>query len=99
MVEIDGEPLGKPRDAAEADLMLRRLSGREHRVYTGIALWLPDSRIITDYARTAVQFRELEDQEIADYIATGEPMDKAGAYGIQERGACLLSGWTGAFST
>ena len=81
-VTIDGQILAKPEDAADATRMLRLLSGRTHRVVTGVAL---TSAAGTEVAAevTGVQFLTLNEQEIASYIATGEPMDKAGAYGIQ----------------
>ena len=85
-VLFDGALLGKPQDAADAGRMLRQLSGERHRVYTGIALLL-DGRVLTGVEATDVYFRNLTDREIADYVDTGEPMDKAGAYGIQGRAA------------
>jgi septum formation protein len=85
-VILDNHILGKPEDASDAARMLRLLSGRTHRVVTGVALVTADR---TDVAAevTAVQFLTLSDQEIEAYIATGEPMDKAGAYAIQGRAA------------
>jgi septum formation protein len=85
-VTVDGEILGKPENAAEAARMLRLLSGRSHRVMTGVALV---SAAATEVAAevTAVRFLTLSDEEIAAYVATGEPMDKAGAYAIQGRAA------------
>ncbi len=88
--------LGKPRDEQDAAAMLRRLSGTRHRVISGTALSL-QGREVSFSEVTEVCFRDLTDAEIADYIATGEPMDKAGAYGIQERGALLVSGIDGDF--
>ncbi len=82
MVELDGKLLGKPRDEAEAFSMLRRLAGRVHTVYTGLALYR-DGLLRTACEHTDVRFRTLTDGEIRAYIATGEPMDKAGAYAIQ----------------
>lgn len=85
-VTLDNHVLGKPTDAADAARMLRLLSGRTHRVITGVAL---ASAQRTEVAAevTGVRFLTLSDEEIAAYIATGEPMDKAGAYGIQGRAA------------
>ena len=84
VVAIDGEVLGKPKTAAEAELTLRRLSGRSHSVLTAVALILMDQNAsITFCDETLVEFRVLQDQEIREYVATGEPMDKAGSYGIQ----------------
>lgn len=89
VVIIDGELLGKPRDAEDASRMLRRLSGRTHTVVTGVFVAC-DGGGFGFSERTDVEFRELREQEIADYVATGEPMDKAGAYGIQGDGAVLV---------
>jgi septum formation protein len=82
VVVIEGHVLGKPADREEAAWMLRQLSGREHEVVTGICL-RAGGRIIVDVASTRVRFVPLSDREIADYVASGEPMDKAGAYAIQ----------------
>jgi len=81
-VTLDGHILGKPEDAADAARMLRSLSGRSHLVITGVAL-VTRSAVEVAAEVTAVQFLTLSDEEIAAYVATGEPMDKAGAYGIQ----------------
>ena len=89
VVEADGVILGKPADGAEAFRMLRRLSGREHRVYTGVTLSTGD-RVLTESECTRVFFRPLTDEEIAHYIATGEPLDKAGAYGYQGRASLFV---------
>ena len=90
VVECGGEILGKPRDYADAHRMLRKLSGRFHTVVTAFALarggQLAESRAVV----SRVRFRELGDHEIDIYIRTGEPMDKAGAYGIQAEGAGLV---------
>ncbi len=82
VVVIDGQLLGKPRDAADAARMLRLLSGREHLVITGVCL-VVDSQSSVASQTTSVTMSEITDQEIADYVASGEPMDKAGAYAIQ----------------
>ena len=89
VVSLDGAILGKPRDRAEAEAMLTALSGRTHQVYTGVTL-LQDGRRLTGHEVTAVTFRPLSPGEIAAYVSTGEPMDKAGAYGIQGLGALLV---------
>jgi septum formation protein len=81
-VTLDGHILGKPEDALDAARILRMLSGRSHRVITGVALVTQDAVEVAAEV-TAVQFLTLSEDEIAAYIATGEPMDKAGAYGIQ----------------
>lgn len=85
---------GKPADEAEAAAMLRALAGRTHRVTTGLALVGPAGEQ-TAHATTEVAFRALTDAEIAAYVATGEPFDKAGGYGIQGRGALLVEGIRG----
>ena len=97
VVAVDSQVLGKPRSEAGAFDMLRKLSGREHQVYTGVTV-LQGDRAVTEHEETAVTFRELSDGEIWGYIATGEPMDKAGAYGIQGIGALLVSGIRGDYS-
>jgi septum formation protein len=99
VVDVDGDALGKPRDAREAAAMLRRLSGRTHRVHTAFALSIPDRAIVEEVATTSVTFYALEAEEIDDYVATGEPLDKAGAYGIQGRAAALVEGIDGDFYT
>jgi septum formation protein len=81
-VVVDGMILGKPRDAEDAARMLRMLSGRTHRVITGVAV-VGAGGVEVAAEVTAVRFRSLSDEEIAAYIATGEPMDKAGGYAIQ----------------
>jgi len=82
VVVLDGAVLGKPRDAADARRMLRALSGRSHTVFTGVTV-LRGAECVSHAERTEVRFRALTDPEIERYIATGEPMDKAGAYGAQ----------------
>ena len=82
VVALDGAVLGKPRDKADARRMLRALSGRTHTVYTGVTV-LRGAQSLSHAERTEVRFRALSDEEIERYIATGEPMDKAGAYGAQ----------------
>lgn len=82
VVVVDHDVLEKPRDEADAARMLRLLSGREHEVLTGICL-RGRSAITTDTAITRVRFVQLSDEDIAEYVASGEPMDKAGAYAIQ----------------
>ena len=84
MVTIDGLRLGKPKDADEAASMLRRLRGRTHEVLTGLAVLTPDGGAHTLHTCTRVTFRDFAEDELAAYLATGEPLDKAGAYGIQE---------------
>jgi septum formation protein len=90
-VEIAGEILGKPASPEAARQMLRRLSGKTHRVLTALTLVrLPDGATRSDLESTEVSFAALSAQEIDDYVATGEPMDKAGAYAIQGRGGLFV---------
>ena len=96
IVCLDDTVFGKPHDAADAARMLRALSGRAHTVYTGVAV-IRGGEMRTHAEATAVHFRALTDAEIEGYIATGEPMDKAGAYGIQGKGSLLISGIEGDF--
>lgn len=96
VVAIDGEILGKPRDRKDARRMLRMLSGREHRVLTGMCVVAPEfCRVRLDSTR--VRFKQLDADAIEKYIATGEPMDKAGAYGIQGLDGAFVSGCEGNF--
>jgi septum formation protein len=89
IVVVDGDVLGKPVDALDAARMLRRLSGRSHTVITAVAVdWA--GRLESGVEEVAVTFHVLDDAQIAAYIATGEPMDKAGAYGIQGYGATIV---------
>lgn len=97
VVCVDGEILGKPRSEENAAEMLRALSGRVHSVFTGVCAIFADGSSESFAEETAVEFYPLSDREIAEYIATGEPMDKAGAYGIQDRGALLVKRIEGDF--
>lgn len=94
VVVRDGTILGKPKDPADARAMLASLSGRTHQVYTGVTVCQGD-KVVTQAEETQVTFRPLTQQEIACYVATGEPMDKAGAYGIQGLGGLLVAGIQG----
>ncbi len=94
IVVCDGKILGKPRDAADAHRMLRSLSGHTHQVMTGMTVACGQN-VISSTEITDVTFRELSDKEIDAYIATGEPMDKAGAYGIQGGAALFCEGLQG----
>lgn len=96
VVCLDDAVFGKPRDEADAARMLRALSGRSHTVYTGVAV-IRGGETRTHAEATEVRFRALTDAEIAGYIATREPMDKAGAYGIQGKGSLLITGIDGDF--
>jgi septum formation protein len=90
-VVIDGRPLGKPTGSEDARAMLRTLSGRWHAVMTGVAIHdVAQSETVVEHDKTLVRFRELTDAEIDQYVASGEPMDKAGAYAIQGRGMLLV---------
>ncbi len=97
IVVIDNKILGKPRDKVHAAEMLRTLSGRMHTVYTGVCVIFEDGSTESFAECTDVEFYPLSESEISDYIATGEPMDKAGAYGIQEKGALLVKRIVGDF--
>lgn len=90
VVVIDDEILAKPTDVADARAMLKRLRGRTHRVYSGVCLQ-QGQRIESAHQVTRVTFGEFSDEFIAAYVATGEPMDKAGAYGAQGKGALLVA--------
>lgn len=94
VVVLGGEIFGKPKDKAHAHSMLRALSGKKHFVYTGVAVAEKGS-VRSFVQKTEVEFYELSDETIDNYIATGEPMDKAGAYGIQGKGSVLVKGITG----
>ncbi len=95
VVVLDGEVLGKPGDPDEARTMLRRLGGREHLVHSGLALAAPEREVRSRVDTVRVRFRALDDALIDGYVATGEPLDKAGAYGIQGCGAALVEGIAG----
>lgn len=96
VVSADGKVLGKPANEKEAFDMLSMLSGRFHQVFTGIALIDTESgQKVTDFESTRVKFKGLTEAEISAYIMSGEPMDKAGAYGIQELGALFVEGIEG----
>lgn len=97
MVFLDGLRLGKPHSQEEAHAMLRALSGRTHHVCTGVTVCRGE-RMDTRVETTGVAFRPLTDREIRQYVATGEPMDKAGAYGIQGLGGLLVEGIRGDYS-
>lgn len=107
LVALDGQALGKPGTAGAATAMLRRLAGRAHSVHTGLALVVPagypaatDGRPTTLSATVSsvVTFRPLDEEQIAAYVQSGEPLDKAGAYGIQGLGSRLVAGLDGCFT-
>lgn len=91
LVCVDGHILGKPRDKAHAAAMLRMLSGRHHQVHTGVCLFSPDGSVDSRVETTHVEFLPLSEELICRYIATGEPMDKAGAYAIQGHSGMFIS--------
>ena len=96
-LELDGNIIGKPTDVADAHAILRRLSGRRHRVLSALAV-SDGKRIRSKVAISEVKFRELSEFEIRHYIASGEPMDKAGAYGIQGKAAIFIEDIRGSYS-
>ena len=102
MVAIDGKKLGKPKDEADAKRMLTLLSGRKHAVYTGVTFVFLDKNgragAHTFYEKTEVTMKPLSEPEIDRYVATGEPMDKAGAYGIQGKCAIYIEGIEGDYN-
>ncbi|XP_004925825.1 dTTP/UTP pyrophosphatase [Bombyx mori] len=98
MVTLDGEMFGKPTSEAEAFVMLSRLSGRSHTVYTGVVVKTGEE-IVKFTESTDVQFGELDEQQIRGYIDTGEPMDKAGGYGIQGVGGTFVERVEGDYFT
>ncbi len=91
VVTLDGEILGKPSGPEEAEAMLFRLAGRTHRVASGLALALPSGDVRSGVSTTEVTFRQFSPEVARAYVATGEPLDKAGAYGIQGLGAVLVT--------
>ena len=97
VVVAEGVILGKPQDAEEAVKMLKQLSGKTHKVLTGIAIAYA-GEILAEVCETKVVFRELSEDEIKQYVATGEPLDKAGAYGIQGKGAVLVEKIDGCYN-
>lgn len=96
VVALGNEIMGKPENEQDAFNMLKKLSGKTHTVLTGVCVISPDKQI-NFYEKTEVEFYPLGDDEIRQYIASGEPMDKAGAYGIQEKGAMFVKRINGDF--
>jgi MAF protein len=96
-VALEGRVLGKPAGPAEARAMLARLRGRTHAVYTGVAL-VRDEEELAQVAETAVIMRRYSDAEVATYVASGDPMDKAGAYAIQHPGFDPVARWRGCYA-
>lgn len=97
VVSLQGKIYGKPSTESDAARMLRALSGRIHQVFTGVSIYRPQGGPISFFEQTNVEFYSLTEQEIFNYVATGEPMDKAGGYGIQGRGALLVKAIEGDF--
>lgn len=98
LVALDGRSLGKPADAEDARRMLRTLSGRTHQVYTGVTVISPDGETLTETDASDVTFCTLPENEISAYVASGEPLDKAGAYAIQGKAALWISRMEGSAS-
>lgn len=94
VVAYQGQILGKPTDKADAKRMLTMLSGQTHEVYTGVCV-IEDGKTKTFYEETKVTFYEISDEQVDHYIKTGEPMDKAGSYGIQGKAAVFIKGIEG----
>ncbi len=99
VIALDGEILGKPTDPEDAEAMLLRLQGRSHLVASGLALVLPSGEVRSGVATTEVTFRSFRPEIARNYVETGEPLDKAGAYGIQGLGAALVSEIRGDYYT
>lgn len=97
LVFIEGQPMGKPKDMAEASGMLRKLAGRTHQVCTGVCLVDAEGKFRTFHAVTDVVFRELDEAGIYEYLASTSPLDKAGAYGIQDRGELIVERISGGY--
>jgi len=96
VVVYDGQVLEKPADSESAEGMLKMLSGKEHCVYTGVCIFnTNDCSAICKSEKTVVSFKELSEETVKNYVKTGEPMDKAGSYGIQGKGALLIKGIEG----
>jgi septum formation protein len=98
VVALDGRIMGKPKDPEDAFDMLTRLAGRTHEVFTGVCcIGLPDGQTVTNHRVTKVRMRELTPEQLRRYVKTGEPMDKAGSYGVQGLGALLVDSLEGCY--
>ncbi|OWQ43891.1 septum formation inhibitor Maf [Roseateles noduli] len=97
-VALGGRILGKPDDAAHASEILASLSGREHRVLTAVAVGLPDGRVLSGLSVSQVRFAAIGDERLRAYVASGEPMGKAGAYAIQSQAAAWIEHIAGSYS-
>jgi len=98
MIELDGERIGKPADAADAVAMLERLAGREHVVRTEVAIVNAAGRTLHFGVRSTVTTRPADDRAIRAYVESGEPLDRAGAYAIQGGGAALVAAYAGCYA-
>ncbi|MEW5806339.1 MAG: Maf family protein [Acidobacteriota bacterium] len=99
VILLDRRILGKPADSEDAARMLAMLSGKWHQVLSGLCLYDTETqRIITGMSRSKVKFKEMSDEDISWYVATGEPMDKAGSYGIQELGMLFIEKVSGSYT-
>jgi len=100
IVVLDNQILGKPKTKEDAKEMLKKLSGNTHSVFTGFTIIdTKNKRTITNHVETKIRFKNLSDEEISGYVETGEPMDKAGAYGVQDRGALFVEYIQGDYSS
>ena len=99
LVALDGVPLGKPKDPDDAVRMLRALSGRTHRVYTGVSVLSPSGELFTGADASSVTFCPIPEAEILSYVRSGEPMDKAGAYALQGRASLWITRLEGSYSS
>ncbi|BBI32530.1 Maf family protein [Cohnella abietis] len=98
IVVLNGKVMGKPRDDEDAEHMLQQLAGQIHEVYTGVScIRISDEKTVTSHRITKVKMRNLSPEQISRYVATGEPLDKAGAYGIQEIGSLLVESIDGCY--
>jgi septum formation protein len=98
VVAFGNEIFGKPKDIEDARRILSRLSGCMHKVITGLAIVTPEGKVFEDVVMTSVEFADITEREIDAYVATGEPMDKAGAYAIQGKAALFITGIHGSYS-
>ncbi len=98
MVVLDEEIIGQPTDEEDAFRILSKLAGKKHRVITGVVLIAPDGKAYETAAVSTVTIKSISHDAIRSYIATGEPLDKAGAYAIQGEGACFVESWEGSYS-
>lgn len=100
IVVLDNQILGKPKTKEDAREMLKKLSGNTHSVFTGFTVIdTVNKRTITNHVETRIRFKNLSEEEISGYVETGEPMDKAGAYGVQDRGALFVEYIEGDYSS